>query len=335
MPDAARQGLLRLSTHVGLPFHSISRSVNPLLGISLKVISTLVFAFMGAGVKYLTSRYPIGQIVFCRSFFAMIPLIAWLWWIGQWPGAVRTSRPLGHIQRGVTGSVGMFLGFAGLSYLPLPDQTALGYTAPLLVVALAALIIGETVRIYRWSAVAIGFIGVIVMLAPQLSALGGGALRDGATIGAAFTLSSALCNAFSTIEVRKLVQSEEKTGTIVFWMMSMTTVLGFFTIILGWKSPTTIDLAIMIGMGIMGGMGQILVTESYQHAETSLVAPFDYTSMIWAVIIGWFLFGDWPAPNIFIGSAIVIAAGIFVIWREHQLGLERKRARQAAPSKML
>jgi len=309
--------------------------VNPLLGISLKVVSTLVFAFMGAGVKYLSERYPIGQIVFCRSFFAMIPLVIWLWWLGLWPSAIRTTRPFSHIRRGVTGSVGMFLGFAGLSYLPLPDQTALGYTAPLLVVALAALIIGETVRIYRWSAVAIGFVGVVVMLAPQLSALSSGVLRDGATIGAALTLGSALCNAFSTIEVRKLVQSEEKTGTIVFWVMSMTTVLGLCTIVLGWRAPGAADLAIMVGMGVMGGMGQILVTESYQHAETSLVAPFDYTSMIWAVIIGWFLFGDWPATNIFIGAGIVIAAGIFVIWREHRLGLERKRARQASPSKII
>ncbi|WP_342361470.1 DMT family transporter [Terrarubrum flagellatum] len=309
--------------------------MNPLFGISLKVLSTLVFAFMGAGVKTLTVRYPIGEVVFCRSFFAMIPLGIWLWWIGQWPGALRTKRPLGHIQRGVMGSIGMFLGFAGLSYLPLPDQTALGYTAPLLVVALAALIIGETVRIYRWSAVAIGFVGVIVMLAPQLSALSGGVLRDGATIGAAFTLASALCNAFSTIEVRKLVQMEEKTGTIVFWIMSMTTILGFCTIVLGWRAPDLTDAAIMVGMGIVGGLGQIFVTESYQHAETSLIAPFDYTSMIWAVMIGWFLFGDWPAANIFIGSAIVISAGIFVIWREHQLGLERKRQRQATSSKML
>lgn len=309
--------------------------VNPLLGITLKILSTVVFAFMGAGVKYLSARYPIGQIVFCRSFFSIIPLVIWLRWIGQWPSAVRTTRPWSHIQRGLIGSLGMFLGFAGLSYLPLPDQTALGYTAPLLVVALAALIIGETVRIYRWSAVAIGFVGVIVMLAPQLTSFNANMLRDGATIGAMLTLASAFCNAFATIEVRKLVQSEEKTGTIVFWLMSMTTILGLATIVFGWLKPTLLDAAIMITIGIMGGMGQILVTESYQHAETSLIAPFDYTSMIWAVLIGWFLFGDWPAINIFIGAFIVIGAGIFVIWREHALGLERKRARQAAPSKML
>ncbi len=309
--------------------------MNPFFGIALKVASTLVFAFMAAGVKLLTARYPIGQVVFCRSFFAMIPLVVWLWWIGQWPGALRTSIPLQHIRRGLVGSCGMFMGFAGLSYLPLAEQTALGYTAPLLVVALAALFIGETVRIYRWSAVAIGFCGVLVMLVPQMSALSGGVLRDGATIGAALTLASALTNAIATIEVRKLVQAEEKTGTIVFWLMSMTTIFGLATIVFGWGAPDLKDAAIMVGIGVLGGMGQILVTESYQHAETSLIAPFDYTSMIWAVLIGWFIFGDWPTLYIFAGATIVIAAGIFVIWREHRLGLERKRARQAAPSKIL
>ncbi|MET0606381.1 MAG: DMT family transporter, partial [Beijerinckiaceae bacterium] len=196
----------------------------------------------------------------------------------------------------------------------------------------AALIIGETVRIYRWSAVAIGFVGVIIMLIPQMSAVTSGVLRDGATIGAALTLASALTNATATIEVRKLVQAEERTGTIVFWLMSMTTLFGLATIVLGWHTPTLSDAAIMIGMGVLGGMGQILVTESYQHAETSLIAPFDYTSMIWAVLIGWVLFGDWPTAYIFVGAAIVTAAGMFVIWREHRLGIERKRARQATTS---
>lgn len=309
--------------------------MNPLFGISLKLLSTLVFAFMAACVKILSARYPIGQVVFSRSFFSIIPLAFWLWWIGQWPSALMTKIPLQHIRRGAIGSFGMFMGFSGLSYLPLPDATALGYIAPLMVVGLSALMIGETVRIYRWSAVVIGFVGVFIMLAPQMSAFRSGFLHDAAAIGAMMTLAAALCNAFATIEVRKLVQSEEKTGTIVFWIMSITTVLGLATIILGWPMPTLTDAAIMVMMGVMGGIGQILVTESYQHAETSLIAPFDYASMIWAVLIGWFLFGDWPTTNIFIGALIVTAAGMFVIWREHRLGLARRRVRQASSSKIL
>lgn len=309
--------------------------MNPLYGVTLKIISTLVFAFMSAGVKSLTARYPIGEVVFARSFFSVIPLVGWLWWIGQFPGALRTKMPLQHINRCTIGGIGMFFGFTGLSYLPLPDATALSYTAPLLVVALAALFIGETVRIYRWSAVVVGLGGVLIMLAPQLSAFREGGLHNAAAIGAAFTLSAALTNATATIQVRKLVQSEEKTGTIVFWNMAVTTAFGFVTIVLGWTAPTLHDALLMVAVGICGGIGQILVTESYQHAETSLIAPFDYASMIWAVLIGWFIFGDWPSINIFIGAFIVTAAGIFVIWREHRLGLQRRRARQAAPPKVL
>lgn len=309
--------------------------MNPLFGIALKVVSTLAFAMMAACVRHLAQRYPVGEVVFARSFFALIPVIAWLAWLGHFPSAIFTKYPGQHLRRGLVGSCGMFLGFLGLAYLPLPDATALGYAAPLMVVVLAALIVKENVRIYRWTAVAIGFVGVLVMLYPHMKALTGGGAGDLASIGIAFTLASTVTNAIATIEVRRLVQLEEKTGTIVFWMMTSTTILGLLTIFYGWQMPNAQDAALMVLMGILGGIGQILVTESYHHADTSLIAPFDYTSMIWAMIIGWFLFGEWPKNNVIIGACIVIAAGLFVIWREHALGIERKKARQAQPSKML
>ncbi|MGL5733998.1 MAG: DMT family transporter [Beijerinckiaceae bacterium] len=309
--------------------------MNPLFGIALKVASTLAFAMMAACVRHLAQRYPVGEVVFTRSFFALIPVIAWLAWQKKFPEDIFTRHPWQHFRRGLIGSCGMFLGFLGLAYLPLPDATALGYAAPLMVVVLAALVVKEVVRIYRWTAVAVGFIGVLVMLWPHLQSLRTGFASNAAALGVAFTLGSTLTNAFATVEVRRLVQLEERTGTIVFWMMMSTTVLGFLTLFWGWTWPTPQDAALMVLMGILGGIGQILVTESYHHADTSLIAPFDYTSMIWAVIIGWFLFGEWPAHNIIIGAAIVIAAGLFVIWREHRLGIERKKARQAQAAKIL
>ncbi|MGL4324019.1 MAG: DMT family transporter [Beijerinckiaceae bacterium] len=309
--------------------------MNPLFGIALKVASTLAFAMMAACVRHLAQRYPVGEVVFARSFFALIPVISWLAWQGQFPAAIHTKNPWQHLRRGLIGSGGMFLGFLGLAYLPLPDATALGYAAPLMVVVLAAVIVKETVRIYRWTAVAIGFVGVLIMLTPHLKSLSGGLASSAAALGVSFTLASTFCNAFATIEVRRLVQLEEKTGTIVFWMMMTTTVFGLFTVIWGWPMPSWQDALLMLLMGILGGIGQILVTESYHHADTSLIAPFDYTSMIWATMIGWFLFGEWPQQTIIIGACIVIAAGLFVIWREHQLGIERKKARQAQAAKIL
>src|SRR6478752_977328 len=123
---------------------------------------------MSAGIKAIAARYPTGELVFVRSFFALIPLLLWLGWRGEIPAALKTKNLRGHFKRGVIGSTGMFCGFVALSFLPLPDAVALGYAAPLAVVVLAALVLKERVRIYRWSAVTIGFIGVLIMLSPHL-----------------------------------------------------------------------------------------------------------------------------------------------------------------------
>ena len=138
--------------------------MKPLLGISLKVFSALVFTMMSATLKTLTARYPVGEVVFFRSAFAILPLLVWLGWQGDLINAVRTNNIKGHFLRGFIGSCGMYLGFAALSYLPLHDSIAIGYASPLIVVILAAVLLKEQVRAYRWTAVAIGFVGVLIML---------------------------------------------------------------------------------------------------------------------------------------------------------------------------
>lgn len=299
----------------------------------LKLISGVAFTAMSALIKALSVRYPVGQLVFVRSFFAMIPLLAWLFWIGQLSDAVRTKRPLSHLKRGMIGSTGMFLGFAALGLLPLSDAVAIGYAAPLIVVVLAVIVLGETVRVYRWSAVCFGFVGVLLMLSPHLSPRSLSAMTQGGpALGALFALGGALCSAMATIEVRKLTETE-KTGAIVFYFMSMTSVLGLCTIILGWNWPRDGgDVALLVLIGVLGGIGQITMTSSYRHADASLIAPFDYAQMIWAVLLGWFVFGEFPLPVVLAGAGIVILSGLFVIWREQQLGLLRKGHREASPT---
>uniref|UniRef100_UPI003D6F8AC4 DMT family transporter n=1 Tax=Pantanalinema rosaneae TaxID=1620701 RepID=UPI003D6F8AC4 len=142
-------------------------AVQPVLGIALKIASALAFTMMATSVKYVSTRYPVGQIVFFRSFFALIPLLIWLAWTDHIVNAVRTRNLRGHAARSVVNSIGMICGFIALSQLPLSDAIAIGYAAPLMVVALAALILKEKVRAYRWSAVAVGFAGVLLMLSPQ------------------------------------------------------------------------------------------------------------------------------------------------------------------------
>ena len=205
-------------------------------------MSALVFTMMSATLKTLTVRYPIGEIVFFRSAFALLPLLLWLRWQGDLINAVRTKNVVGHFKRGFIGTGGMYLGFAALSYLPLHDAIAIGYASPLIVVILAALLLKEKVRAYRWTAVGIGFVGVLIMLSPYLK-IGtfGGGLNAGPTLGAMFAFAGAFCSAGAMIQVRRLTETE-KTGAIVFYFFILASGLSLCTITLGWHMPDAMDL---------------------------------------------------------------------------------------------
>jgi drug/metabolite transporter (DMT)-like permease len=299
--------------------------VKPALGIALKVLSALAFTLMSAGIKRVSADYPTGEIVFFRSAFAIVPLLAWLGWRGDLINSIRTSDLGGHLLRGIISSCGMFSGFVALAYLPLSDAIAIGYASPLIVVVLAALILKETVRAYRWSAVMLGFVGVLIMLMPHLEAgaITGG-LSGGPAVGALFALVGAFCSAGATIQVRRLLMTE-KTGAIVLYFSLLTTLLGLLTVVLGWRLPGTADAALLVVIGVLGGIGQILLTQSFRYADASLIAPFEYTTMLWAFLIGWFAFAQAPHEAVIVGAGIVAAAGLFVLWREHRLGLMRAK----------
>ncbi|KUL95769.1 membrane protein [Bosea sp. WAO] len=307
--------------------------MSPLLGISFKLLSALSFTLMSAAIKLLAARYPTGELVFFRSFFALIPLVIWLSWRSEFPSALKTSNLRGHMKRGIIGSTGMFLGFAALHLLPLSDAVAIGYAAPLILVALAALILKEKVRVYRWTAVCIGFLGVLLMLSPHMKpdAFAQG-LSGGPAIGALLALGGAFCSAFASVEVRMLTRTE-KTGAIVFYFMSLTSLLGLLTIFLGWTMPNWQEFLLLVTIGVLGGLGQILLVQAYRYGDASLVAPFEYSTMIWATALGWFVFGEWPAMAVVAGSLIVIASGIYVILREKQLGLLKRETREVGPSR--
>ena len=303
--------------------------MQPLIGILLKVISAFAFTLMAATIKYVSVRYPVGQLIFFRSFFAIIPLLIWMAFADTLINAVRTSNLRGHILRSVIGTTGMFAGFMALSYLPLSDAVAIGYAAPLMVVVLAAVLLKEVVRAYRWSAVGIGFIGVLIMLTPHLGVADPAMVSDGRITGAMLAIFGATCSAAATIQVRRLTMTE-RTGAIVFYFSLFAALIGLSSIVFGWRMPDLWDFGILVTIGILGGVGQILMTQSYRYGDASLIAPFEYTSMIWAVLLGWFVFGQLPEAAVLVGSMIVIAAGIFVIWREHRLGLARKKAAEMA-----
>jgi drug/metabolite transporter (DMT)-like permease len=307
--------------------------LKPLLGISLKVLSALAFTLMSATLKTLSARYPVGEVVFFRSAFALLPLLAWLGWQGDLINAVRTHNVRGHFLRGIIGTCGMYMGFAALSYLPLHDSIAIGYASPLIVVILAALLLKEKVRAYRWSAVGVGFVGVLIMLSPYLKVeTFTGSLNGGPTLGALCALLGAFCSAGAMIQVRRLTATE-KTGAIVFYFFILASGLSLCTALFGWRMPDAVDLLLFLMGGVLGGIGQILVTQSYRHADTSVIAPFEYTTMIWALLFGWFVFGDLPTSSMVTGAAIVAGTGLFIVWREHRLGLGRAKELGAASQK--
>ncbi|MGY2049960.1 DMT family transporter [Methylobacterium sp. JK268] len=299
-----------------------AESGRPYLGIGLKILSALTFTLMSAGVKGLADRqFPTGEIVFFRSSFAILPLLIWLAWQGGVAAAVRTDNLRGHVLRSLIGACGMFASFAALSFLPLSDSVAIGYASPLLVVVLAALVLRERVQAYRWAGVVVGFLGVLIMLAPHLDLGGAG---TAGSIGALFACLSAVCSAAATIQVRRLTMTE-RTGAIVLYFFLFTSLLGLSTLALGWRLPSLAEFGGFAMIGILGGIGQILLTESYRHGDASLVAPFEYTTMLWSLLIGWFVFGQLPQAAVALGGAIVAGAGVYTVWRERRLAQERAR----------
>jgi drug/metabolite transporter (DMT)-like permease len=292
---------------------------SPFLGVAFKVVSALVFTMMGALIKLVGESFPTGEIVFFRSFFALVPLAAFLSVQGELATAIRTTRPLGHFLRGGIGVIAMFLNFAGIARLPLADATAIFYAAPIFTVALAALILKERVRIYRWSAVTIGFCGVVLTLLPHL---GEGPSSGRESLGAVFSLSAAVIAAFAMIQVRRLTETE-RTGAIVLYFSLVSALFGLLTLPFGWVFPNGTEFAIMVAIGVLGGVAQICLTQSYRLGDASLIAPFEYSSMLFALAIGYVVFGEVPVTLVLAGAAITIGAGIFVILRERALGLER------------
>ena len=295
-------------------------------GIVLKLISAVLFAVMSALIRYLGVRYPIGEVVFYRSAFAIVPIVLIYAWRGELAATVRTERPLGQLNRGALSVVGMFCNFGALARLPLIEANAISFTSPLFSVAFAALFLKERVRIYRWSAVIIGFVGVLVVLAPHLSGDELTIAMASATslAGVIYAIAGSITNAGTMIQTRLLTESES-TSSIVFYFSLICALAGLVTWPFGWISPTGGEFLILACIGFLGGLGHIVLTESYRHAAASVVAPFDYTSMIWALILGYAMFGETPTAMIIIGSAIIAAAGLFVIWRERQLALARRR----------
>lgn len=290
----------------------------------------VIFVGMSALIKA-AGALPAGQVVFFRSFFAMVPILLFLGMKGSLRTAFSTKRPFGHMARGFVGVCSMGLIFFALARLPLADAITLNYAQPLMVVVFSSLFLGEAIRMYRWAAVVIGLIGVIIISWPELTMLRSGEAMGDQALGVIAALAGAATSALAAVLVRNLVGSE-RTATIVLWFSLMASIISLGTLPFGWEAISAHQAMLLIASGICGGVAQIFMTAAYRHAEISVVAPFEYTSIILAIIIGYALFGDLPGISMLAGGAIVVGAGLFIIFRERRLGLERARAVKVTPA---
>jgi drug/metabolite transporter (DMT)-like permease len=298
---------------------------SPLTGIAYKVGAVLIFLVMSALLKA-SNGIPAGQLVFFRSFFGLFPVVIFLAVQGELREGVTTKALGGHIWRGLVGTVSMALGFFALTRLPLPEAVTINYAMPLIIVILSAIVLREAVHLHRWSAVVIGLVGVIIIAWPRLTLLSGGA-DAGAGIGVIAALCAATMGAVAQLLVRRLTLTE-RSGTIVFYFLLTSSVISLVSVPFGWQWPTGLQAVYLVGAGFAGGIAQVLMTESYRHAELSVVAPFEYSSLVFSVIIGFVFFGDVPTWFMLVGGVIVVGSGLFIIYRERRLGLDRKRVEE-------
>lgn len=270
--------------------------------------SVFFFSLMNVVVKILTDTYPVTEVTFFRCAFALIPAgVALLLQEGR--GAVaslRTSRPLGHLWRSVIGLSSMLLVFLSIHLLPLGDAVALNFSAPLFLTALSVPLLGEKVGRHRWSAVLVGFAGVLVMVRPSGEML---------NLGALVALGAALSQAFAMVAIRQLSRSEPP-NTIVFYFTAVTTALLALSLPFFWVTPTLPDVGLLVLSGLLGGMAQLCLTRAYSLAPAAVVAPFSYVSLLWAVLFGWLIWNEFPSLRMALGAVVVAASGLYILHRE-------------------
>lgn len=290
---------------------------NPALrGIGLMVLAVLLFSTMDMLVKLAAERFPINELLFVRNFFAFGPV---LWVVARNGGAaaIRTRNYRGHIIRSLTGMAAMGFFFASYRALPLGEAVALGSAGTIFMTALSVPLLGERVGPRRWTAVGVGFLGVLVMTRPGFGVFDPGAL---------LALGGAVSYAVAMIAIRRLGRSEGNIA-IVFHFTLILTVVSALTLPFSFVMPRLAEWPLLVSIGLIGGCAQFAMTAAFRAAPIGLIAPFDYLALVFATGFGFFIWGDVPDAFLIAGAAVVVASGLYILHREILLG----RARPADP----
>ncbi|WP_298371807.1 DMT family transporter [Azospirillum sp.] len=279
---------------------------NTPLGIASMFGSVFLFSIMNVLAKLLMDRFSVTEVTFFRSLFALIPVCLAIQLGGGFGATLQTARPMGHLVRSLIGLTTMIAMFWSFHLLPLGDAIALNFAAPLFLTALSVPMLNEKVGIHRWSAVLVGFSGVLIIAKPS---------GDLLNLGVLVALGGAFCNATAMITIRQLSKTEA-ANTIVFYFTLLTTVLLGLALPFAWTNPNPTEWAMLTAMGLLGGSAQLLMTRAYSLAPAAVVAPLTYSSLLIAVLFGWLLWGDVPTAAMGVGAAVVMASGLYILHRE-------------------
>jgi drug/metabolite transporter (DMT)-like permease len=273
-------------------------------GVAYILAAVLLFSILDALVKAAAASYSIGQIVFFRSAFAFVPLSIAVWWTGG-PARIRSGRPMYHAARGILGLVAMGCFFTALRTQPLADVVAISFTGPLFIALLARPLLGERLTPRRWAAVLGGFIGVLLIIRPGTSMF---------TVPSLLPLVGAL--AYSTIMmlVRRMGSREGTVATAVFFT-TFTMLASAATLPWTYSRPDAAGLFLLVAVGLAGGCANLCLTQAFKMSPVGLLAPFEYTALIWGILFGYAFWGEVPDWQMLVGAMIVVTSGLMVVRR--------------------
>jgi len=308
------------------PNASVTHSppLRPVLGISLKLTSVVLLSSMAACVKWLGDTVPSGQIIFVRGLISIAVLAAIARCV-EGLHLLKTRNWRSHALRSLSGTISMFCLFAALTLIPFADVTAITFTAPMFLTLLAMVFLGERIHRYRWSALAIGFLGVVIMIGPHLS------FGSGNPLGVVLALGAAVFSALAMMFLRSMSGGGGEHAITITFYFSLTSMLcAAATALWGWPMPTAQQWLAILGAGFLGVLGQLLMTLSYRYAEASTIAPLDYGNLLVAVLYGYFVFDEAPGWSTALGAPLVIGAGLIILWREYRRSQQPAVTRIAA-----
>ena len=283
-------------------------------GILYMLASVLLFSLQNVTVKWLAQRYPIAQMVFFRSAFSLLPAALLVWRAGGF-SVLRTQRPLAHLLRAALWGGSLAAAFISYRLLTLADAVSLSFAAPLFLTALSWPLLHERVGRYRWSAVVVGFLGVLVMARPT----GGGD-----PVGILCGVLNALFGALGSIATRGLSRTE-RSPAVVFYMGVFMSLFALPALPFAWVTPGPIDLLALVSLGLVGGIGQYWTTQALFYAPAAAIAPFNYSALIWGLLLGFLFWHEVPDRATLVGATIVTLSGLYILHRE-----ARRRALAAA-----